>query len=129
MTFTDQYGQQLFLDNNWLVINYWATWCKPCRQEVPELNLLQQELTQQSIQVLGVNFDKLEGNALISASKSLDIRFPVLAEDPAARFNLPAGRGLPFTHIVDNNGKLAATLLGEQSRQNILNKLQQLGAL
>jgi len=127
--FTDQNGQPLDLVEHWLVINYWATWCKPCRKEVAELNQLHQSLTQQPIKIIGVNFDQLEGDALIEASNSLGIHFPVLSQDPAKHFSLPNSQGLPVTYIVNPQGKLAATLLGEQTAPSINQRLQKLGAI
>lgn len=127
--FTDQYDQPITLSEHWLVINYWATWCKPCRKEVPELNQLHNSLKQQNIQVVGVNYDQLKGNTLIEASNTLGISFPVLAQDPASAFALPSSQGLPVTHIVNPSGKYVATLLGEQTAASVHNRLVQLGAL
>ena len=53
----DQYGRKVAverLEGQWLVINYWAQWCAPCRTEIPELNALETQLKAQSVQVLGV---------------------------------------------------------------------------
>jgi len=117
------------LTEHWLVINYWATWCKPCRKEVPELNQLHQSLSQQPVKIIGVNFDGLEGAALIEASESLGIDFPIFSQDPAKHFSLPSSQGLPVTYIINPQGKLAATLLGEQTAQSINQRLQKLGAI
>ena len=43
--------------NNWIVINYWAEWCSPCRQEIPELNRLSVLLNETNVRVVGVNYD------------------------------------------------------------------------
>lgn len=45
----DATGQPLETSGHWLLINYWASWCKPCRQEIPELNELHHELASQSL--------------------------------------------------------------------------------
>ena len=63
----DQHGRKVAaeqLEGQWLVINYWAEWCKPCRTEIPELNRLAVALEGQGARVLGVNFDALQGEAL-----------------------------------------------------------------
>ena len=85
----DQHGRKVTadsLDGQWLIINYWAEWCAPCRTEIPELNALEETLKNQSARVIGVNFDALQGDDLKRAADSFDIRFTVLAQDPAARF-------------------------------------------
>ena len=51
------------LEGQWLLINYWAEWCGPCRKEIPELNRLAQH-PQAAVQVLGVNYDGVQGEAL-----------------------------------------------------------------
>ncbi len=126
----DQYGVQVpesVVAEQWLVINYWAVWCGPCRKEVPDLNVLHHELHDQSVRVLGVNYDQLQGDELLADSQQLGIAFPVLSVDPAIRFNLPETRGLPATYIVNPQGQLVSQLSGEQTRQSILEALRKAG--
>lgn len=127
---TDQHGVRIpeaLLAEQWLVINYWAVWCAPCRKEVPELNALHAQLQSQGVRVLGVNYDQLQGDALLADSQQLNIAFPVLSNDPAQRFKLPETRGLPATYIVNPQGKMVEQLHGEQSQQSILAALRQAG--
>lgn len=114
----DQYGRKVAverLEGQWLVINYWAQWCAPCRTEIPELNALQTQLQGQSVQVLGVNFDALQGEKLKQAAQDMGITFTVLAQDPAERYQLPRAEALPVTYIVDDQGRVRERLLGEQT--------------
>ncbi|GIZ13236.1 TlpA disulfide reductase family protein [Pseudomonas sp. NCCP-436] len=125
----DQYGRKVTassLDGQWLIINYWAQWCAPCRTEIPELNILSEELRGEPVKVIGVNFDGLQGEALLRAVKDFDIRFTVLAEDPAVRLGLPHNEVLPVTYIVDQQGRLRERLLGEQTAVGLREQLQRL---
>jgi len=125
----DQHGRKVAaerLDDQWLVINYWAEWCGPCRSEIPELNALAPELEKQSIGVFGVNFDGLQGEELTRAAQALGIEFTVLAKDPAERYELPPSDALPVTYIVDDNGKVRERLLGEQTAEGLKARLQAL---
>lgn len=127
----DQYAQKVpseQLENQWLVINYWATWCGPCRREIPELNALEQHWQDQRVRVLGVNFDGLQGPALAQASKEMGIAFTVLAQDPGPRFALPRSEVLPVTYIIDNRGLVREQLLGEQTAEGLQAHLQRLQA-
>ncbi|MFF7709593.1 redoxin domain-containing protein [Pseudomonas sp. NPDC007930] len=114
------------LNGHWLVLNYWAEWCGPCRTEVPQLNALAEQLKGQGVQVVGVNFDNLQGAELRQAMDALGIRFRVLASDPAPRFDLPSNQGLPVTYLIDADGKVRAQLLGEQTAPGLLAKLKEL---
>ncbi|MGR4039431.1 TlpA disulfide reductase family protein [Pseudomonas sp. 910_21] len=125
----DQYGQKVAaerIDKQWLVLNYWAEWCGPCRTEVPELNALNEQLKGQSATVLGVNFDNVQGEELKSASEKLGIKFTVLAQNPEQLFDLPRSEALPVTYIIDDKGKVREQLLGEQTAAGVLGKLQAL---
>lgn len=120
---TDVTAQQL--DGQWLLINYWAEWCGPCRTEIPELNALDE--SHDDITVLGVNFDGLQGEELAAASKDLDVRFRVLSIDPAERLDLPRSAVLPVTYIVDASGKVREQLVGEQTAEGLQEHLARLG--
>ena len=122
----DQHGRKVAaeqLEGQWLVINYWAEWCKPCRTEIPELNRLAVALEGQGARVLGVNFDALQGEALSKAAEAFAIRFTVLAQDPAARLQLPRNDVLPVTYIIDADGRLRERLVGEQTAAGLQARL------
>lgn len=98
----------------WLVVNYWAVWCKPCVEEIPELNTLAETLRQQ-VSVLGVDFDNSPPDKLATSIDKLDIRFPVLTANPATRLGVQTPSVLPTTYIFDPEGALHATLRGPQT--------------
>jgi thiol-disulfide isomerase/thioredoxin len=125
----DQHGQKVpaeQLENQWLIINYWAEWCAPCRREIPELNGLAREWTDAEVGVFGVNFDGLEGPELARASSAMGIEFRVLAQDPAPRLGLPRSEVLPVTYIVDDRGTVRERLAGEQTADSLKAHLQRL---
>jgi len=127
----DQHGQKVTaasLEGQWLVINYWAEWCGPCRTEIPQLNQLSRELAAEGGKVIGVNFDGLQAQELSKAAEDMGIRFAVLAQDPAERFALPRSEALPATFIVDPQGKLRERLLGEQTAAGLRERLAALRA-
>ena len=128
---TDQDGNKVAserVDKHWLVVNYWAEWCGPCRTEIPELNSLSQQMKDQQVSVFGVNFDGLQGNDLKAATQALGIQFTVLAQDPAEQYDLPKSEALPVTYIIDDKGKVRETLMGEQTAAGVAQKLTELKA-
>lgn len=115
-TMPDASGRQVEM-KQWqgkpLVLNFWATWCAPCVEEMPELNALQTEL-QSDIQILGIGIDK---PANISAfSEKYKIAYPLYVAglegtELSRQLGNQAG-GLPFTVLVDASGKVRKTYLG-----------------
>jgi thiol-disulfide isomerase/thioredoxin len=123
----DQHGREITaaqMQGQWLLINYWAEWCGPCRTEIPELNALAE--TEQGLAVLGVNFDELRGDELAQAAEALGIRFRVLSDDPAERLQLSRSEVLPVTYLVDDKGVVRERLVGEQTAEGILAHLARL---
>jgi len=110
------------IEGRWVVLNYWAEWCGPCRTEIPELNAAAKDWQAQGITVLGVNFDGLRGDELKKASQALGIDFTVLADDPAERYDLPRSEALPVTYIIDDKGKVREQLMGEQTAEGLAEK-------
>ena len=116
--FTTIDGKQgQFSQGKWQLINYWATWCGPCREEIPALNAFAK--ANPDILIYGVNYDGLEGEALSKAIADMDIDFSSLSSDPAPLLGTARPQVLPTTLIVSPNGSLVATLTGPQTIQSI----------
>lgn len=117
--FTDAEGNDFDWQDykgQWLVVNYWAEWCKPCREEIPELNQLHQEAGQS---VLGVNFDRPELPELQRQIDALSVKFPVLQIERQQRLKDLTPQVLPTTYIFDQQGQLVKKLIGPQTRHSI----------
>ncbi|MGI9326858.1 MAG: TlpA family protein disulfide reductase [Pseudomonadales bacterium] len=107
-------------DGQWLLINYWAEWCGPCRHEIPELNRLNER---PDVQVLGVNFDGLRGAKLAAVAEKMAVAFPTLLTDPGERFAVARPSVLPVTLLIGPDGALRETLRGPQTEASILSAL------
>jgi len=107
ITAADLYHRQL-------VINYWAEWCKPCREEIPELNRFALA-HKDTVLVLGFNFDNLAETDLQTSASHVGITYPVLLNNPANTFLLPEVDGLPTTFLLDEHGVLKKQLAGPQT--------------
>ena len=101
----------------WVVVNYWARWCKPCIEEIPELNKL--DSTFEAITVLGVNYDGTTGEELRTQAADLGVAFALLEHDPAAELGVPRPVVLPTTLIIGPDGKHHSTLVGPQTAQSL----------
>ena len=110
------------LRGDWVVLNYWAEWCAPCRKEIPELNELQEQALEQGIEfrVFGINYDGLQGADLDAVIERMLIDFPVLLDDPRQLFGIARAEVLPMTVIIDPNGKVKTILSGPQTARSLL---------
>ncbi len=104
--------------NQWVIINYWASWCDACGQEIPELNQFYRR-NHDKIVMYGVNYDNLVSDQLRTAISQMQIQFPVLQTDPAKIFNFPSLSVLPTTFVMDPQGKLVKQLIGPQTAQDL----------
>ncbi len=111
------------LKGQWLVINYWATWCGPCITEIPEFNEIHHN-PRSDLMVLGVNFDApSEGSRQQADLEKMKIEFPVVIQDPALRFGYEVPSVLPTTVIVRPDGGIAAQLVGPQTKMSVMQVL------
>jgi len=114
-----------------LVINFWATWCAPCRREIPLLKTLAAEWAGRDLRVVGIAVDHLDKVQDFAAQLKID--YPVLigdqdALDVAAKFGMDSP-AFPFTVFTDRRGEVVALFVGELHRPQadfILSKVQDL---
>ncbi len=120
--FHDTEGRIVDLNNfqgKFLLINYWAIWCKPCAEEIPELNTLAIEHGDR-LSVLGVSFDALTPAELKSQAQQLGIGYPVLTVDPAEYLKISAPEVLPASYLIDADHNLVKVLVGPQTVDTIM---------
>ena len=108
--------------DKYTLINYWAIWCTPCREEIPELNKLAEEYADQ-LTVLAVNFDGEQGEELLAQVEKLGIEFPSLQSDPRAIWSLKPVSVLPETLVIDSEGVLLHRLIGPQTLESLADKV------
>ena len=111
------------LRGQWVVINYWAQWCKPCIEEIPQLNALDRDYAQ--VTVLGVNYDGASGEELEQQRRQLGVTFASLQVDPAEQLGRSRPVVLPTTFIVTPDGTVAAELVGPQTLDSLVEATQQ----
>jgi thiol-disulfide isomerase/thioredoxin len=100
------------------VINFWATWCAPCRREIPMLNALAKDRAWQDIALIGIAIDFREDVLEYLESTPIDYTVLIGEQDglDAARAFGMESLGLPFTAFVDKAGRIVTIHLGELHR-------------
>lgn len=96
-----------------LVLNFWASWCKPCVDEMPSLNRFAAEMKDKGVTVLGISVDHDEAKYK-KFLKAANITFPVY-HDPKADISSSYGTyKYPETYIIDKSGKVVEKIIGEK---------------
>ncbi len=102
------------LKGKWVLINYWASWCKTCVAEIPEFNRFYHKHEQDPVAVFAVNYDALPSPQQQSLIQKLKIQYPSLRSDPAFALGLGDIIGVPVTFVFNPQGELVNTLYGGQ---------------
>ncbi|MCB1935794.1 MAG: TlpA family protein disulfide reductase [Nitrosomonas sp.] len=109
---------------NVLVVNFWATWCTPCREEIPEFIDMQNKFAEQGLIFIGIAIDRED--KVISYANEFGINYPVLIGGlEGMSFAEAAGNQmsvLPYTVVFDRRGNIAETFLG-RVHQHTLEKI------
>ncbi|MBA2657260.1 MAG: TlpA family protein disulfide reductase [Tatlockia sp.] len=106
------------LQGKWVFINYWASWCQPCIDEIMELNHFYAKNKDQ-VALFGVNYDLLSLPSQIALIKKFKINYPSLQQDPAQILGLGDIVGVPATFVFNPQGKLITTLYGGQTIESL----------
>lgn len=96
------------------VVNFWATWCEPCREEIPALQRVQAKFAESGLETIGISID--HADKVQQFARNMAITYPLLLGDASvidlARALGNRAGGLPFTLVIDAQGKLLASKLG-----------------
>ena len=111
-----------------VVVNFWATWCEPCREEMPEFVRVQRELGPKGLQFVGIAVD--QPDKVAAFAKELGLNYPALVGGyDAMELSRNLGNhlvALPFTIVIDRRGAIAYTQLGPIKKgqlRSIIDKL------
>ena len=93
------------------LVNFWATWCGPCREEIPDLVALQDRYPEQ-LQVIGVSTDEGDTGKVVSFAAEWDINYPIVMATAEINREFPGVFALPTTFVIDPQGRIVQTHVG-----------------
>jgi peroxiredoxin len=109
-----------------VVLNFFATWCGPCRQEIPELVRLHKGLKGKGLEIIGVSLDPEPGAVLGPFINRYGITYPVLLGTREVVVDYGGITGIPTTFVIDRNGAISDRFVGLQSGHVIERAVKQL---
>ncbi len=135
-TLTDLEGDPVSfssLEGQAVVLNFWATWCPPCRREMPLLDDIQKEYGPKGLTIVGVDLDE-PPETVRAYVESVGVQYPIWLDDPAQNapdrtrdlFTEIGGVGLPTTVFIGRDGVIRGSQVGELSRGVLQNRVQTL---
>ena len=120
--FEDFSGNEIYLKNylgKLIIINFWATWCAPCREEMPSLDSLYQDNNFKNLQIFAVNMEQPNDSKTKKFFTDLNIQKLEIFFDPNLNFVKEFKlRGMPTTILINKKGEEFARIIGETNFQN-----------
>lgn len=118
VTLADQKGKVM-------LINFWATWCAPCKKEMPDLSDINTELKDKNFKMYGVNVFFRGTPTIETVLQQIPVTYPILDgnDQVVAAFEKAMGskmQGVPTTLIVDKNGKIVETMVGMRDKETFM---------
>ncbi|HEY9100260.1 MAG TPA: TlpA disulfide reductase family protein [Thiobacillus sp.] len=102
----------------WVLVNYWATWCPPCLEEIPDLIALH-ETKKNNLVVIGIAMDYKSSKQVTDFAEGLLVTYPIVLGTPKIVNQIGPMQGLPTTYLFNPEGKMVAQQVGALTREAV----------
>jgi len=109
-----------------VIIDFWATWCGPCRRGIPEFVALQSEYGKDKLAILGISVDQGDLSVVPKFAKNYEINYPVLYANADVQRKYGPIRSIPTAFIVDRTGKVRDLVIGLRPKSYFKNQIDSL---
>jgi len=100
-----------------IILDFWATWCPPCRAEIPHFNKLHQIYSDKGLAVVGISVDEGGKNVVKPFVEEFKIPYPILLGNEKVARDFGGIRGIPTTFIINKNGEIIKKLVGYHDQE------------
>jgi cytochrome c biogenesis protein CcmG/thiol:disulfide interchange protein DsbE len=125
ISLSDYKGKVLFL-------NFWATWCPPCRAEIPDFVEVYGQQKAKGLEILGISLDSKGKDAIVAFVEKFKINYPVVLETRNTTEKIiddyQPGQFIPTTIVIDKQGRIRNKQVGQMTKDMLLKYFQQLAA-
>lgn len=122
-SWTDESGKKVtfseFSKDNVVLINFWATWCGPCKRELPDLIALHEEYKGKDVKIIGISVDRdADVLGLVrSFAAEANLTYPIVIDNGDLERTFGGIRGIPTSFFVNKNGEIVKKMIGLQSKE------------
>ena len=109
-----------------VLINFWATWCPPCRAEMPDLVRLQREHRKHGLQIIGITYPPEKKDRVRRFARSIKVNYPIILGTRQIKARFSSDETLPLTIVIDRDGKITDIISGILLREEFDEKIKPL---
>jgi len=109
-----------------VLINFWATWCPPCRAEMPDLVRLQREHAKQGLQIIGITYPPERKDRVQRFARSIKVNYPIILGTREIKARFSSEETLPLTVVINRDGKVSDIISGILLREEFDEKIKPL---
>ena len=109
-----------------VLINFWATWCPPCRAEMPDLVRLQREHARQGLQIIGITYPPERRARVRRFARSVKVNYPIILGTRQIKARFSSDETLPLTVVINRDGKVSEIISGILLQEEFEEKIKPL---
>jgi cytochrome c biogenesis protein CcmG/thiol:disulfide interchange protein DsbE len=123
-TLQDLYGNEISLsdyEGKIVFLNFWATWCPPCRQEIPGFLEIYEQYKSKGMEIIGISVDRTGTSSVLNFARQYRISYPVVMITRKLERDYRPGQYIPTTFVIDKKGQIRHKHIGYMNKRTLQN--------